>query len=106
MSIFADLFADMMPSSISIRPLTGYSGTAPTYGTAVTYQGRISMRARNIIGRDGQTVVSRGRAWLDTVAAITVNDLVTLPDGSQPVLLAVNLQYDESGPAYTQVDFQ
>lgn len=107
MGIFADLFADMMASSITVQPLIGRADDgAPVYSSPLTYQARISMKTRNVIGKDGQTVVARGQAWLDTVDPITVNDLFIMPDGSKPIVLAVNLNYDETGPAFTNIAFQ
>lgn len=107
MSIFADDFLDMMPATITVQRLTGRSPSGtPVYGATASYRARINNKIQNIIGRDGQQVVVNGTAWLDTVAAITVNDLVTFPDGSQPILQAVNRNTDETGDAYTAIYFQ
>lgn len=107
MSIFADDFTDLMPSSVSVAKLTGRAddGT-PTYATAVSYTARVNTKTHNVIGRDNQLVVARGTAWLDTVDAITADDKVTFSDGTIAVILAVNVEPDENGPAYTRLDFQ
>lgn len=107
MSIFADDFADMMAATVTVERITGRDtyGKA-TYGAATTYIARVNNVQRNVIGPEGQMVVARGRAWLDTVDTITVNDRVTFADGSHPKLLNVNQVPDENGPAYTSFDFQ
>ena len=107
MGIFADLFVDMMPATITVERITGRDKyNKPTYGAAASYPARINNVQKNVIGPDGQMVVARGRAWLDTVDPFTVNDRVTFPDGSHPKLLNVNQVPDEKGPAYTSFDFQ
>jgi hypothetical protein len=107
MGIFADAFQDMMPATVTVQSMVGRAddGT-PVYSSPNTYQARVSFKTRNTIGKDGQTVVARGRAWLDTVDRITVNDLITLDDGSNPIVLNVSQIADETGPAYTALDFQ
>lgn len=108
MGIFADLFTDLMPTTVTVELITGrdYQGKA-TYGPpSDPYPARVNNVQRNVIGPDGQLVVARGRAWIDTVAPFTVNDRVTLADGSQPILLNVNQVPDENGPAYTSIDLQ
>lgn len=108
MGIFADLFTDLMPSTVTVERITGRDTYGqPTFGTALgPFQARVNNVQRNVIGPSGQMVVAKGRAWLDTVEPFTVNDRVTLADGSQPTLLNVNQVPDENGPAYTSFDFQ
>lgn len=107
MGIFADLFTDMMPTTVTVELILtrDYQGKA-TYGTAKSYVARVNNYQHNAIGPDGQEVVARGRAWLDTVDPFSVNDRVTFADGSQAILLNVNQVPDETGPAYTSFDFQ
>lgn len=107
MGIFADLFTDLMATTVTVELIGArtYEGKA-TYGAPATYTARVNNYQHNVIGSDGQMVVARGRAWLDTVDPFTVNDRVTLADGSHPVLLNVNQVPDEAGPCYTSFDFQ
>lgn len=107
MSIFADLFVDMMATTVTVERIASRDTYGKvTYGAATSYVARVSLVQRNVIGPEGQMVVAKGRAWLDTVDPFTVNDRVTLADGSIPILLAVDLVDDENGPAYTSFDFQ
>jgi len=107
MAIFADLFVDMMSSNITVQTFISRSdeGVA-SYSSPQTYLSHIANKTQNVIAANGQTVVARGQAWLDTVDPISVNDLVTFPDGSVPVILAVDVASDETGPAVTRLTFQ
>lgn len=107
MSIFADEFRDMMPSTITVQSFGGRTddGTA-IYATPISYQCLIDNTTRNTIGSEGQTVVCRGRAYLDTADAISVNDAIVFPDGTTPIILNVNQLSDETGPCGTVIEFQ
>lgn len=107
MSIFADDFRDLMTQQVSVRTFTGRTDEGvPVYSATNTYLCRVNLQMKNIIGKDGQMVTARGTAWLDTASPISTNDEVTLPDGSIAVLLLVNQESDENGPAYTGLIFQ
>jgi hypothetical protein len=107
MAIFGDEFQDMMPARVTVQIILSRSNKGvPVYGSPQVYIARINTQTRNIIGADGQQVVARGCCWLDTVDPITVNDRVTFPDGSLPILLVVNVEEDENGPAFTKLFFQ
>lgn len=107
MAIFADDFQDMMPARITVQSIVsrGVKGAA-VYSSPNTYQARINTKTQNVINAAGQLVVARGCAWLDTVDPITVNDRVIFPDASEPVILVVNVDEDENGPAVTKLYFQ
>ncbi len=107
MGIFADLFIDMMATTVTVQEIIGRDTYgAPVFGSPRSYVARVNNLQRNVIGPEGQLVVSRGRAWLDTVDAMTVNDRFTLADGSEVKMLNVNQVPDETGPAYTSLDMQ
>lgn len=104
---FVDELRDLMPHSIIVEPFLGRDRFgAPTYGAAVTYQGRVANKTRNVIGADGQQVVSSGDVVLATITTVSVDDRVTLPGGKQPVLLASNMNADETGDAFVTLYFQ
>jgi hypothetical protein len=107
MSIFADDFVDMMADTITVERMTGRADDGvPTYAAPVSYRARVNYKTHNVLNAQNQLITARGMMWLDTVDSITVDDRITLPDGSRPVILFSNLNTDETGPAYTRVDFQ
>ena len=107
MPIFADDFTDMMTQTITVQAFISRTdeGVA-SFSSPQSYAARINYKTRNMIGADGQMVTIRGQAWLDTVDAISVNDRVIFPDGTEPKLLQVDQISDENGPAYTSFLFQ
>lgn len=107
MGIFADDFTDLMTQTITVQPFLGRNSEGvPSYGAATTYKCRINYEDDNIIGGNGQLVAVRGQAWLDTIAPIATVDRVIFPDGTEPLLVKVNQESDENGPAYTSFRFQ
>jgi len=99
---------ELMSQTITIEPYLGSSAKdVPTFGPAKTFKCRTVMKSRNVLGRDGQEVVSRGYAIIGSIDPMTVNDRITLgDDGSQAVVLNLNPENDEIGPLYTRLDFQ
>ena len=103
-----DDFLDLMPSTFQIEPYLGRD----TYGVAsygsppATYRGHKSDKTHFIRGPSGEQIVARGTAWLATYGAvISVEDRLTLPDGTQPKILDVNGGDDETGATlYTRLD--
>lgn len=108
MSIFADAFTDMMAETVTIAPLTGRaSDGTPTYGAAVSYAARVVFKIHNVIGKENQLVAARGIAWVDCGDPVAADALVTLPDGSTPIILQIDQPTDETGTvALTRLDFQ
>lgn len=108
MAIFADDFRDMMRQTVKVEPfLVRDQYNAPTYGAAKFYIARVNDTRKNIIGPDGQLIAIRGIAWLDTADPLSVDDRVTLPDGTRAKLVEVNAAPDETGgTAITRFMFQ
>lgn len=77
----------------------GFGGTA--YGAAVAYPARIRGEAKLVRAADGQERVSSTVAWVpgppDGPATIDPLSRATLPDGSQPPILAIESMPDETG---------
>lgn len=97
-------FLDLMADTVVIQPFLGMStdGYAqPRYGAATTYRARIEQGPKRIIGFDGQEVVSAVKVIVGSTAAITVKDLLTLPDDfspRSPAILRVESVRDGSAP--------
>lgn len=97
---------DLMPATVTVQTFVGRDsyGTA-SYGSPITFSARVTYKNDYIRVATGEQVVSRGHIWIATVEDVTVQDLITLPDGTTPPLLAVEQIADESGPLYTKVYF-
>lgn len=100
-------FLDLMPSSVTVQGFLSRTqyGVA-SYASPRSYSARVSYKQRLVRAANGEQAVARGSAWLATSDVVTVQDLVTLPDGTVPILLAVNSEPDETGAAlYVRLDF-
>lgn len=102
-----DDFADMMTQAVTVQPFVSRNQYgAAAYASPLTYKARVNFKTHWVRGPEGEQIVARGVAWINTGDdTITVNDLVTLPDGTMPKILQVNGENDESGPLYTRLDF-
>jgi hypothetical protein len=96
----------MMPATVTVAPFVSRTSYGvPTYGAAVGYRARVSNKSQLVRNANAEEVVARGNVILATVAPITVSDKVTLPDGTTPLILVVNVESDETGPIYTKLFF-
>lgn len=104
MSGIAD-FLDLMTQLVTVEPFISRDAYgAPTYGAPTTYRARINAKSHFIRTSDAEQVVARGMAWLAADGPISVNDRITMPDGSQPLILDSNAENDEDGPLYVRLD--
>ena len=99
-------FLDLMPSTITVEPFTSRdSYGAAVYGTAVSYRAHVFYKNHFVRGTDGELIAARGIIWIATANVISVNDRITLPDGTKPDLLSVGAAQNESGETlYQRVD--
>lgn len=74
-----------------------------SYGDAVTLKARVVRKpevvttAAGEVGSAVREVVSSAKIYCVGVTGWSTRDRVTLPDGSQPVIIAVHLYPDENG---------
>lgn len=68
--------------------------------TTVSIPCRIQRKIVLIPSPDGKDVVSNGQIFVDGAAVITINDKITLPDGTTPQILNLYSSPDELGAAY------
>lgn len=100
MAVDAELKA-LMLQSITVKPRTAQNSYAEaTYGTAVTRTCRIEQTKRLVRDAAGQEVVSSTQVYLDDVYSTAVTSEVTLPDGTKPDIITVDVHYDEVGPSH------
>ena len=100
MALPAELIA-MMPHTVAIAPYSSQSKYGePTYGAGVNYTAMVEQKARQVRDIDGQERVSMTTIYLNTTAAITPRDKLTLPSGfvpQIPPIINVHRLSDESG---------
>ena len=99
-------FSECFTSTISIAPLNSWDGySKPTYGVPVDYSARISERNVKVRNAQGEDVVADGDILLESSVVVPPESQVTLPDGSNPVIISVNRAYDDNGLHHTRLYF-
>ena len=99
-------WADLMPAEVTVQSfISRTSYGVASYGSPVTYQARVQFTNRLIRISESEQAVARGKVWLATTDAITVQDKILLPDGTTPLILTAQVIEDEKGPLYTQLFF-
>lgn len=99
---------DMLHDLIGVEPLLSRdSYGVPVYGPAVEYRGRLTQKTRYVRTKDGSTVQS-SQEWVgQPIPTMSVEDRVTLADGSRPIVLNVTTYKNEYGADdHTKVLFQ
>jgi len=95
----------LLKQTVTREPRTGMDEfTTPTYGSAVEHRARVVYKPTIIrasvassAGQDSvREVVSSAMVTTDVVGW-TVTDRITLPDGTQPVIIDVRKFPDETG---------
>ncbi len=103
---FEPEFEDLMRDAITLERAGAkdLQGKA-SYATAESLKCRLVRRNRMVRRADGEMVVSSAQAWVSGAPGVTVEDRVTLPDGSRPALLAVEQYPDGDGPHHERLLF-
>jgi hypothetical protein len=104
----ADTLTGLMPDTITVAALTGLStdgyGT-PTYSTAVSYPARVVGKQTLVRTFEGTEELATTVAWVASTSTFGPTDRYTLPDGSTPVLLAVEAYPNETGIDHVKLMF-
>lgn len=97
--------AALMTDTVTLEPYSGQNSHAePTFGAGVQYQARVVGRTRLVRDTDGQQVVSNQTVYLATIpATLTTRDRITLPDGTQPLMMMIERVPDEHGAYYVAI---
>lgn len=98
MTIEAD-FKELMTQTITIEAFAGNNAHGePSYSsTAVSHTARVVGKTKMVRTAEGKEVVSTSQAYIYGSPGITPKDRITLPDGTQPVILHVASYPDENG---------
>lgn len=99
--------AALMIDTVTVAP----AATTDAYGRTnhdapLTYTGvRVRPSKHRVTDRDGKDHVATGLVYLPGHPEIGLDDLLTLPDGSVPVLLSMDRVSDEQGPHHTVLHY-
>jgi len=95
---FESAFLGLMNSNVTVSTRSGHNNYGePTYGSGSTYRARIHEKAGFVRTADGEVIEVTTEVWVNSTKAFTVDDRVTLPNGTTPQVVAVNRPFDESG---------
>lgn len=103
-SDFLELMVDTLTYEHETGTRDGYA-KATGFGAPVTVTCRIVHSTRMVRADTGEEIVSRSHAYLAGAPGIRVNDRITMPDGSQPPVVAVERFPDTDGPHHEVVYF-
>lgn len=78
------------------------STTLNTYGeqiegTPTSYPARTEYKYKMVRDSQGREVVSKAQTYLDGDAKISASSIITLPDGTKPLILDIEKTPDETG---------
>ena len=101
-------FLELMVDTVVITTATGVRNLYAREGqssTSASYRGRYVRRNQMVRDDAGDEVVSRSQLWLFGAPSLTPRDKITLPDGTTPVILAVERYPDDNGAHHEKVFF-
>lgn len=102
---FDPRFLDMMPSILKVfkRATRDVYGRPSFAGLPVEYNCRVMNADQLTRTAENTDAVVAGKVIIFGVADVTLDDKIELPDGSQPVLIAVDQFTDEEGSHHTTI---
>lgn len=97
-------FLTWFNQTVTIESFIGVNAYAePQYDLPVQYPAFVQHKTKLVRDRFGQEVVSTAQVYLDSAVEIGGQDRITLPDGSQPVILSIEALPDETGAVHHKV---
>ena len=106
---FSTAFLSMMTSTLKISTRSGHDnyGKATFAATTTNFRARIVEKPGYLRLADSEEIAYRHIAWVRSTGAtsITASDRVTLPDGSTPPVVAVEVFPDDDGRHHRKVYF-
>lgn len=96
---FETVFLSMMPSTIKVSTRSGHDNYGqPTFAaTTTSYRARIVEKREFLRTAEGEVLEQSHLLWVRSTGAvsITTDDRITLPDGTTPQVLSVEMFPDE-----------
>lgn len=98
---------DLMPATITYSASTGRNSEGlPIQGATASYRARVNRKSVRTTNRfSGQDEIAAGQVWIAAVLSPTIDDQITLPDGTTPVIVNWDVISDESGSHHTVIFF-
>jgi len=83
--------SDIFPSVVTVAPrISRDSYGVVTTGTPVPYVAKIRYKQDKILSTNGEEIVITGSIYFkDDKVAISMDDVVTLPDGRSPIIVGI-----------------
>lgn len=104
------LLATRLTSTVTVWAFTGMNSRGDrTFATSASkYPARLEALQHFVQGKDGRDVLAKSRCFVGpttagTAPTITVEDKVQFPDGTQPILLAVDTGSNRDGTTNHQL---
>ncbi len=96
-----------MPSTVSLNAVlsTDAYGKRTFSGTTTSITCRVQTTRRVVIGEDGSQIPVEGTVYCFGTSNATVNDKLTLPDGSVVPIVSVETRNDETGSYVTVISY-
>lgn len=106
MAIAKDFYV-MMPHTVTVFGSTTLDkyGRQSFSGAGTSYRCRVIWDQRMVRTTDGREILEAGRAIVYGVAAVDVNDRITIPGGGSPLVTSVAQIKDEVGDHHTVIGF-
>jgi hypothetical protein len=80
----------MLPQTVTVTPYLGRTGEGPSYGAPFAVRCRVELSTRYTSTNAGDDVEAIATIFAAPDAPVTVEDLVTLPDGRPGTVIAID----------------
>ena len=99
--------AALAPHTVQIAPRSGQNEFGEdTFGADVAYSCLIEKKPRMVRTATGEEAVSGATIYLTSAPSLTVDDKVTLSDGTQPAILSIGTYPNTSGDYFSVIYLQ
>ena len=92
-------FLDLCPHTVTLEALSTHDVYgAPSYSTGVSYTAHVVYMSKLVTAPDNREVTSHVQVYIpSSSASISEQDRLTLPDGTQPPIVKVDVYADDDG---------
>jgi hypothetical protein len=100
-------FLELMPQTITVSTVATLGvGGAPTFSTAATsYRARVVNVNRFVADTRGNSAAVAYEAWIASTGILAKDSKYTLPDGSTPPVVRVEVPPDQDGHHHVKILF-